>query len=81
MTYKKLFLLVMMLLTLTNTKAGSLDDIRQALEQSSQEQVQSIHALLKESRDDFVFLHEKRGLCHDDQFHLGAREDAIALQR
>ena len=40
MTYKKLFLLVMMLLTLTNTKAGSLDDIRQALEQSSQEQVQ-----------------------------------------
>ena len=40
MTYKKLFLLVTMLLTLTNTKAGSLDDIRQALEQSSQEQVQ-----------------------------------------
>ena len=40
MTYNKLFLLVMMLLTMTNTKAGSLDDIRQALEQSSQEQVQ-----------------------------------------
>jgi hypothetical protein len=32
--------------------------------------MQILHPFLKEGGQYLVFFHEKRGFCHDDEFHL-----------